>query len=90
MDWVSFQHPEMIQQLIPVLKDDWTVPVGMVFVCFYGLSRFNSPSYIIELPVSEGTSIRLITQNSTKTDNYQVTLSNLRSIIYYHFAISLF
>jgi hypothetical protein len=66
MELVSFQDSETIQQLLAIAKNGWTVPVGMGFLYFYGLSRFNSPSYAIELPVDEGTSIRLITQTPPK------------------------
>ena len=66
MEPTTFHDSEIIQQLLAVLKDGWTVPVGMCFVYFYGVSRFNSPSYTIELPVDDGASIRLITQAPPK------------------------
>lgn len=43
-----------------VLANIWTVPVGMTFLYFYGLSHFNTPQYSLEL--SSGEPFRLITQ----------------------------
>ena len=53
-------------QLLPFLKETWTIPAGLCFLFFYGMSRFNTPFYTIELPVDEGINIRLITQTAPK------------------------
>ena len=44
----------------------WTVPAGLLFLWFYGLSHFNSPPYSLELSAHDGTSVRLITQAPPK------------------------
>jgi hypothetical protein len=51
---------------VTILSNCWTVPAGIVALYFYGRLHFNSPTYPIELIVSNGRSgndrARLITQ----------------------------
>lgn len=49
-----------------LLREAWTVPAGLLFLCFYGLSHFNTPAYSLELSVHDGTSVRLISQTPPK------------------------
>jgi len=45
-DVLAFLRSEEIWR---ALANVWPVPVGMIFLCFYGRSHFNTPQYSLEL-----------------------------------------
>jgi hypothetical protein len=44
------------------MQNDWTVPVGMVALYFYGRFHFNSPLYPVVFSINPDERARLITQ----------------------------
>src|ERR1700689_4833904 len=49
-------------QILLLIQNDWSVPVGMIALYFYGRFHFNTPSYPVVFSINPDERARLITQ----------------------------